>query len=139
MASVGSQQRFVTDQDRIDAQTMEIKVQGMAVPSMTSGCDHRLKTGLGREGIVFPFRFVRGSCPQRLRKRWPIAVAPCYTVCNPGSPVTLVHSVSLSQAATVGSGYIQLPPQRRFERPAVFQPPTLAVSGSDYTWQVPCP
>jgi hypothetical protein len=30
------------------------------------------------------------------------------------------------QVQTVGSGYIQLPPQRRFEKPALFQPPTVA-------------
>jgi hypothetical protein len=33
----------------------------------------------------------------------------------------------LAQVQTVGSGYIQLPPQKRFEG-VVVQPPTLAVS-----------
>ncbi|KIY94466.1 hypothetical protein MNEG_13497 [Monoraphidium neglectum] len=27
----------------------------------------------------------------------------------------------------LGSGYIQLPPQKRFEKPLVMQPPTVAV------------
>jgi hypothetical protein len=33
-----------------------------------------------------------------------------------------------SQVQTVGSGYIQLPPQKRFEGGAIAQPPTLSVS-----------
>ncbi|EFJ43345.1 hypothetical protein VOLCADRAFT_106826 [Volvox carteri f. nagariensis] len=45
----------------------------------------------------------------------------------PGGPI-LVGSVAgiLQNPNVVGSGYIQFPPQRPFEKPVVFQPPTVA-------------
>ena len=54
------------------------------------------------------------------------------------------------QVQTVGSGYIALPPQKRFESPVIMQPPTVAVrinsvlrllSGSvhsTHTWSALC-
>jgi hypothetical protein len=43
-------------------------------------------------------------------------------------PDPLASNPSVSpQVPVLGSGYIQLPPQKRFEKPLVMQPPTVAV------------
>jgi len=50
---------------------------------------------------------------------------------NPASSPSL-RPLQYAQAPIVGSGFIQLPPQKRFERPLVMQPPTIAVSSDPF-------
>lgn len=40
------------------------------------------------------------------------------------------YCLHIVQVQTVGSGFIQLPPQKRFEGSRIMQPPTVSVSGS---------
>eukprot|EP00955_Chlamydomonas_euryale_P052871 355301-Chlamydomonas_euryale.AAC.7 len=47
-------------------------------------------------------------------------------------------SLSLQHPNVVGSGYISFPPQQRFEKPLLVQPPTISVSSLDVWHRMAC-
>ena len=96
---------FLTDQQRIDELTMKVSVSMHTDLHMKQAA----AAGCAYKGVLQPFHLC------------------CCLLEGPLSNVLCPHLSPLQHPNMVGTGFIAFPPQKPFEKPLLFQPPTISV------------